>query len=289
MGNCPDSTTTASPIYTTGSPVPTTGAPDPVTTGSPDPVTTGSPDVTTETPDTTASPETTTEPVITEPESTQTESETEVDDSVIDSTLRKAQASVFGNYFDVAWNQVVCSMDESDAKPYMQTHHPHCASAINMGMGQFQSTDQNGNPGFCVRSSPGNGAAKASSCWKVRCVGGDNALNVGVSCAHHNWIYLKTVDTNTENSLSLTDDAYTSQCSSIAEQTNTPSCRAFDITEQAWNLMVVFASNQGSMAGKPAGLNGVVPLEYQEVNCEDSVVQAAINSSGCGLQNDLLI
>jgi len=180
-------------------------------------------------------------------------------------------------------------MDESDAKPYMQTQHPHCAAAINMGSGKFQTEDQNGKPGFCTRTKPGNGAASASSCWRVRCVGKDNTLGVGVSCAHHNWIYLKTVDTNTENSLSLTDDQYTNQCAPVAEQTNTPSCRAFDITVQAWDLMVVFSQNQGSNAGKPAGLNGIVPVEYEEVDCNDSVVKAAISSSKCGLQNTLLI
>jgi hypothetical protein len=180
-------------------------------------------------------------------------------------------------------------MDESDAKPYMQTQHPHCAVAINMGEGAFKTTDQNGKPGFCTRTTPGNGAPRASSCWKVRCIGGDNALNVGVSCKHHNWIYLKTVDTNMENSLSLTDDQYTSQCTEIAETTNTPSCRAFDITVQAWDLMVVFAQNQGSIAGEPAGLNGVVPVEYEEVDCNDPVAKEAISNSQCGVQNTLLI
>merc|ERR1712072_180224 len=79
---------------------------------------------------------------------------------------------------------------------------------------------------------------------------------------HSNPIYLKTVDTNMENNLSLTDDQYTAQCENVT--TDTPSCRAFDITVQAWDLMVVFASNQGSIAGEPAGLNGVVPVEYEE-------------------------
>jgi len=224
-------------------------------------------------------------PVTTAPVTT----ERDDDNSVIDTKTRKAQATVFGDYFNIAWNQVICSMDESDAKPYMQTQHPHCAAAINMGSGKFQTEDQNGKPGFCTRTKPGNGAASASSCWRVRCVGKDNTLGVGVSCAHHNWIYLKTVDTNTENSLSLTDDQYTNQCAPVAEQTNTPSCRAFDITVQAWDLMVVFSQNQGSNAGKPAGLNGIVPVEYEEVDCNDSVVKAAISSSKCGLQNTLLI
>jgi hypothetical protein len=206
----------------------------------------------------------------------------------IDATIRKAQATVFGDYTDISWNQVLCSQDESDAKPYMQAN-PRCATAINMGNAQFQTTDQNGNPGFCTRTTPGNGAAMASSCWKVRCVGGENPLNLGVTCAHNNWIYLKTVDTNMHNNLSLTDDQYTAQCAPIAEQSNTPSCRAFDITVDAWNLMVVFAQNQGSMAGEEAGLNGAIPLEYQEVNCEDAVVKAAINDSHCGLNSTLLI
>ena len=89
---------------------------------------------------------------------------------------------------------------------------------------------------------------------------------------------------------SLTDDAFTQQCEDV--QTNTPSCRAFDITVQAWDLMVVFASNQGSMAGvpgEPAGLNGVVPIEYEEVDCNDAVVSAAIQSSHCGLPSQLMI
>ena len=207
----------------------------------------------------------------------------------IDSTLRKAQATPFGDYTQISWNQVLCSEDDSDAKPYMQGN-PICATAISMSSQGVQSggtVDQNGNPGFCERYSPGAGAAKASSCWKVRCVGGDNALNVGVSCKHHDWIYLKTVDTNMENPLSLTDDAFTQQCEDV--QTNTPSCRAFDITVQAWDLMVVFASNQGSMAGEPAGLNGVVPIEYEEVDCNDAVVSAAIQSSHCGLPSQLMI
>jgi len=165
--------------------------------------------------------------------------------------------------------------------------NPICATAINMGSAQFHTTDQNNNPGFCVRSTPGAGAAKASSCWKVTCVGGDNPLNVGVSCKHSNPIYLKTVDTNMENTLSLTDDQYTAQCENVT--TSTPSCRAFDITVQAWDLMVVFASNQGSIAGEPAGLNGVVPVEYEEVDCNDPVVDAAIHSSHCGLPAQLII
>ena len=90
-----------------------------------------------------------------------------------------------------------------------------------------------------------------------------------------------------ENPLSLTDDAFTQQCEDV--QTNTPSCRAFDITVQAWDLMVVFASNQGSIAGEPAGLNGVVPIEYEEVDCNDAVVSAAIQSSHCGLPSQLMI
>jgi hypothetical protein len=204
----------------------------------------------------------------------------------IDGKVRTAQASVFGDYTQYSWNQVLCSQDESDAKPYMQGN-PICATAINMGSGRFQYEDQNGNPGFCMRSKLSNASTFASSCWKVRCVGEDNALNVGVSCKHHEWIFLKTVDTNTENSLSLTDDEYTRQCEN--KSTNTPSCRAFDITVQAWNLMVVFASNQGPNAGQPANLNGIVPLEYQEVNCEDPGVQTAIQSPQCGLPNALLI
>jgi hypothetical protein len=196
---------------------------------------------------------------------------------------------VFGDYTQVSWNQVICSQDESDAKVYMQAN-PVCATAISMGSASVASqgsVDQNGNPGFCLRSTPGAGAAKASSCWKVRCVGGENAFNLGVSCKHQDWIYLKTVDTNMENSNSLTSDEFTQQCSNATS--DTPQCRAFDITVQAWNLMVVFASNQGSIAGEPAGLNGVVPLEYQEVDCNDSVVSAAIQSNGCGLPSHLVI
>jgi hypothetical protein len=213
----------------------------------------------------------------------------ETDNSPVDTTTRKAQASVFGDYSKFNWNQVTCSMDESDAKPYMQQTHPHCAVAINMGKGAFKTKDQNGKPGFCARTTPGNGAAKSSSCWKVRCVGKDNSLGLGVSCAHHDWVYLKTVDTNTENDLSLTDDDYTKQCEGTAETDNKPSCRAFDITVQAWNLMVVFASNQGSKAGEPAELNGVVPVEYEEVDCNDSVAAAAISSSQCGVQAPTLL
>jgi hypothetical protein len=178
-------------------------------------------------------------------------------------------------------------MDESDAKPYMQQPHRNCAVAINMGQAQYHSIDQNGNPGFCKRTSPGNGAARSSACWKVRCVGGENPFNLGVTCKHNDWVYLKTVDTNMENELSLTDDAFTAQCST--ETQNTPSCRAFDITVQAWDLMVMFASNQGSLAGEPAGLNGAVPVEYQEVDCNDTVAAAAIADSQCGLNPTLLI
>jgi hypothetical protein len=167
--------------------------------------------------------------------------------------------------------------------------NPICAAAINMGMAKFGEQDQNGNPGFCKRTQPGNGAAWASSCWKVTCKGGDNSLGLGVSCKHHNPIYLKAVDTNMENDLSLTDDAYTSQCGPDSELGNTPSCRAFDITVDAWNLMVVFASNQGSIAGEPAGLNGVVPVEYEEVDCNDPHVKAAIHDSNCGLPSSLII
>jgi hypothetical protein len=231
------------------------------------------------TPDITT-PEAPTEAPTQAPEAPTTETET------IDNKVRKAQASVFGDYTSINWNQVMCSQDDSDAKPYMQGN-PICAAAINMGSGAFQTTDQNGNPGFCKRTQPGNGAAWASSCWKVRCVGGDNAFNVGVSCAHNDWIYLKAVDTNMENSLSLTDDAYTAQCENVA--TNQPSCRAFDITVQAWDLIVVLASNQGALAGEPAGLNGSIPLEYEEVDCNDSVVKAAISDSHCGLPSTLLV
>merc|ERR1711918_341189 len=96
-------------------------------------------------------------------------------------------------------------------------------------------------------------------------------------------------DTNTENDLSLTDDAFTNQCANVYNTSSTPSCRAFDMTVQAWDLMVVFASNQGSIAGEPAGLNGVVPVEYEEVDCNDPVVDAAIHSSHCGLPAQLII
>merc|ERR1712007_251936 len=217
----------------------------------------------------------------------ETKSETESEtDSVIDSTVRRAQASVFGDYTQINWSNVICTQEGTDAKPYMQGN-PICAAAINMGRGKYAVKDQNDKPGFCLRSQPGNGAQFASSCWKVRCVGGENALGVGVSCAHDDPIYLKTVDTNMENDLSLTDDQYTSQCADLT--TNTPSCRAFDITVQAWDLMVVFASNQGSLAGEPAGLNGSIPLEYEEVNCDDPVVKAAIHDSHCGLPSTLHI
>jgi hypothetical protein len=224
-------------------------------------------------------------PVTTEAPETE-EPTTDAPTTTIDNKVRKAQASVFGDYTTINWDQVLCSHEDSDAKPYMQAN-PICATAINMGGTKYATTDQNGNPGFCKRSQPGNGAAMASACWKVRCVGGDNALNNGVSCAHHNWIYLKTVDTNMESDLSLTDDAFTAQCEN--QTTSTPSCRAFDITVQAWDLMVVFASNQGSMAGQPAGLNGAVGLEYQEADCNDPVVKAAISDSHCGLPSTLLV
>jgi hypothetical protein len=214
---------------------------------------------------------------------------TETDNSHVDTTTRKAQASVFGDYFTINWNQVTCSMDESDAKPYMQQAHPHCAVAINMGKGAFKEVDQNGKPGFCTRTSPGNGASRSSACWKVRCVGAENSLGLGVSCKHNDWVYLKTVDTNTENDLSLTDDQYTEKCRPKAETENDHSCRAFDITVQAWDLMVVFAQNQGSIAGEPAGLNGVVPVEYEEVDCNDTVAAAAIADSQCGLSNPTLL
>merc|ERR1712232_1422963 len=144
-----------------------------------------------------------------------------------------------------------------------------------------------GNPGFCKRTTPGNGASHASSCWKVRCVGPENAFNVGVSCATQEPIYLKTVDAMNSNSLSLTDDQFTAQCESVG--VSQPSCRALDITVQAWNLIVAFAQNQGSIAGEPAGLNGSIPVEYEEVDCNDPVVKAAINDSHCGLNSTLLI
>jgi hypothetical protein len=224
-----------------------------------------------------------------EDETQSTPAEDDIGNSAIDSTVRRAQASVFGDYTTINWNQVLCSQDESDAKQYMQAN-PICATAIGMGSssGNSQgSVDQNGNPGFCMRSTPGNGAAKASSCWKVRCVGSENAFNLGVSCKHNDPIYLKTVDANNENSLSLTDDQFTQQCENV--NSSQPSCRAFDITVQAWDLMVVFANNQGSLAGEPAGLNGAVPIEYEEVDCEDAVVKAAIHDSHCGLPSTLLI
>jgi hypothetical protein len=229
-----------------------------------------------------------------EPATNPEEPATETDNSHVDTTTRKAQASVFGDYANHSWDQVTCSADESDAKPYMQartgkTQHPNCAVAINMGKGAFKDVDQNGKPGFCKRTSPGNGAARSSACWKVRCVGSENSLGLGVTCKHNDWVYLKTVDTNTENDLSLTDDEYTAKCSPIAETQNDHSCRAFDITVQAWDLMVVFAANQGSMAGEPAGLNGVVPVEYEEVDCNDTVAAAAIADSQCGLNPTLLI
>jgi hypothetical protein len=170
---------------------------------------------------------------------------------------------------------------------------PHCATAVNMGNAQFHTTDQNGNPGFCKRAQPGsNGKAWSSSCWKVRCTGasnGDSPLNNGITCKHNDWIYLKAVDTNMHNNLSLTDDQYTSQCAPVAESANTPSCRAFDMTVQAWNLVAVFSNNQGSLAGEPAGLNGVIPVEYEEVSCQDPLVQAAISNESCGLNQQLLI
>jgi hypothetical protein len=252
--------------------------------------------VTTPSPSTGEEVETEVTPTEDESQVTPTEDETQAmpteDDmgnSAIDTTVRRAQASVFGDYTTINWNQVLCSQDESDAKQYMQGN-PMCATAISMGSASVNSqgsVDQNGNPGFCMRSTPGNGAAKASSCWKVKCVGGDNALGVGVSCKHDNPIYLKTVDTNMENSLSLTDDQFTNQCANLSS--NTPSCRAFDITVQAWDLIVVFSANQGSMAGEPAGLNGSIPIEYEEVDCEDAVVKAAIHDSHCGLPSTLLI
>merc|ERR1711918_43528 len=97
--------------------------------------------------------------------------------------------TVFGDYQTVRWDQVLCSHEDSDAKPYMQAQ-PHCATAINMGNAQFHTTDQDGNPGFCSRTQPGSsGAAWSSSCWKVRCVhdipnGSDSPLNNGIACKH---------------------------------------------------------------------------------------------------------
>merc|ERR1711920_1114361 len=116
------------------------------TTASPTTAPDTTPSPTTASPTTTGSDTTTSAPVTTEQDG----------DSVIDPSVRLAQASMFGNYFNIQWNQVICSMDESDAKPYMQTHHPHCATAINMGMAKYHMKDQNGKPGFCVRTSPGN-------------------------------------------------------------------------------------------------------------------------------------
>jgi hypothetical protein len=214
-------------------------------------------------------------------EPTQPEDPTEDPTTVIDSTKRHAQASVFGDYTTVGWNQVLCSQDNSDAKEYMA--NPICATAINMASATLGEVDQNGNPGFCVRNGVnGQPAMKASSCWKVTCIGADNALGVGVGCKHHNPIYLKTVDTNMESQWSLTADEFNAQCGP-ENAVNTPSCRAFDITVSAWNLMVVFAQNQGSLAGEPAGLNGAVQVEYEEVDCNDAVVHAAIHDPQCGL------
>merc|ERR1711924_369948 len=90
------------------------------------------------------------------------------------------------------------------------------------------------------------------------------------------WIYLKAVDTNMHNNLSLTDDQYTSQCAPVAESANTPSCRAFDMTVQAWNLVAVFSTNQGSLAGEPAGLNGVIPVEYEELWSQPTIINLII-------------
>jgi hypothetical protein len=91
------------------------------------------------------------------------------------------------------------------------------------------------------------------------------------------------------NNLSLTDDQYTQQCAPVAESSDTPSCRAFDMTVQAWNLVAMFSNNQGSLAGEPAGMNGVIPVEYEEVSCQAPLVQAAISNESCGLNQQLLI
>merc|ERR1719213_769559 len=97
---------------------------------------------------TTGSVDTTTSTAATEPEE-ETVTVTEDDNSAIDTTVRRAQASVFGDYADINWNQVLCSQDESDAKPYMQGN-PICATAISFGTASLQTQgakDQNGNPG----------------------------------------------------------------------------------------------------------------------------------------------
>merc|ERR1711988_619343 len=284
---CQDAATTTGAPTTSGA----TTTEAATTTGAP--TTTGATTTTEDETEPCSADDVTDAPTTGAPTTTETATTTQFngDNSVIDSTRRRAQASVFGDYTQINWNQVLCSQDQSDAKPYMNAN-PICATAISMGSASVNTQgakDQNGKPGFCMRTTPGIGAAKASSCWKVRCVGGDNALRVGVSCKHHNPIYLKTVDTNMENSLSLTDNAFTNQCASVYHNTNTPSCRAFDITVQAWNLMVVFSSNQGSQAGKPAGLNGIVPVEYEEVDCNDPVVQAGIQDSHCGLSSTMII
>jgi len=165
-----------------------------------------------------------------------------------------------------------------------------CATAINMGaaggLGQ-QYEDHLGNNGFCLRTEPGAGAQFASSCWKVRCVGDDNALGVGVSCKDpNNWMYVKTVDTNVHGSWSLTDDRFIDKCDKVHDTQATTDCRAFDITLPAWNELVVFSNNQAN-PGQPAGLNGIIPMEYVEVCCSDPKVHEAIHRADCGSHSDL--